>query len=70
METQANNKELKDGMQMIFDLEGRNRNIVLQSTTLLNGLLKQGFTSKPGDIFQHQISDLIIRDIFDLVVQS
>ena len=48
MERQANNKELQEGTQSIFDLEGRNKNIVLQSTTLLNGLLRKGFTSKPG----------------------
>ena len=41
--------------------------MVLQTSTLLNGLLKQVFTSKPGDILKLQLSDLLIREIFDLV---
>ena len=39
----------------------------METSTLLNGLLKQGFSSKPGDILKLQISDLQIRNIFDLV---
>ena len=42
----------------------------MQTTTLLNGLLTKGFTNKPGDIAKLQQSDLIIRDIFDLVQQN
>ena len=61
------NKESKEEPQSIFDLEGRNKNMVLQTTTLLNSLLKQNFRSKLGEILQLQLSDLRIREIFDLV---
>ena len=54
----------------MYDLEGRNKNMVLQTTTLLNSLLKQNFTSKPGEILQLQLSDLRIREIFDLIEQG
>ena len=64
------NKESKEEPQSIFDLEGRNKNMVLQTTTLLNSLLKQNFTSKPGEILQLQLSDLRICKIFDLVEQG
>ena len=67
MEAQAKNKELQKGTQSIFDLEGRNKNMVLNTTTLLNRLLKQNFTSKQGEILQLQLSDLWIREIFDLL---
>ena len=59
-----------DDTRSLFDLEGRDKNIVLQTTTLLNGLLTKGFTNKPGDIARLQQSDLLIRDIFDLVQQN
>ena len=55
-----------DDTRSLFDLEGRDRNIVLQTTTLLNGLLKQGFTNKPGDIARLQQSDLMIRDYYSM----
>ena len=64
------NRELNEEPQSIFDLEGRNRSLVLQSTTLLNSLLKQNFTSKPGEILQLQLSDLQIRDIYNLVEEN
>ena len=41
--------------------------MVLQITTLLNSLLKQNFTSKPGEILKLQLSHLRIHKIFDLV---
>jgi hypothetical protein len=42
----------------IFTLDNRNTNIVLQSATLLNGLLHKGFSCQPSDIQQLQLSDL------------
>ena len=59
------NSEEKPSMENIFALDHRNQNTILQSTTLLNGLLKSGFTSKPSEIQQLQISDLKIRNIFE-----
>ena len=44
--------------------------MVLQTSTLLNGLLKQVFTNKPADISKLQQSDILIREIFDLVEQN
>ena len=46
------------------------KNIVLQTTTLLQGLLKQGFPAKPDQLLQLQISDLRIRDIYDDVTSG
>ena len=43
-----------DDTRSLFDLEGRDKNIVLQTTTLLNGLLTKGFTNKPGDVAKLQ----------------
>ena len=51
----------------IFSLDNRNKNIILQATTLLNGLLKNGFSCQPRDMQQLQRSDLKLRDIFDKV---
>ena len=51
-------------------MEGRYRNMVLETSSLLNGLLEQGFTSKPGYILKLQLSDLLIREIFNLVEQD
>ena len=56
--------------QSIFELDSRNKSIILQTTTLLQGLLKQGFPAKPEQLFQLQISDLKIRDIFDSVQEG
>ena len=42
----AKDHETQDGTENIFSLEEINKSIVLQSTTLLNGLLKKGFTCK------------------------
>ena len=39
----AKDHETQDGTENIFSLEERNKSIVLQSTTLLNGLLKKRF---------------------------
>ena len=58
-------KKIKTSKENIFTLDSRNQNIILQSTTLLNGLLKTGFISKPSEIQQLQTSDLKIRDIFE-----
>ena len=44
--------------------------MVLQTSTLLNGLLEQGFMSKPEYILKIQLSDLLIREIFNLVEQD
>ena len=51
-------------------MEGRYRNMILQTSTLLNGLLEQGFMSKPEYILKIQLSDLLIREIFNLVEQD
>ena len=42
----------------------------MQTTTLLQGLLKQGFPAKPDQLFQLQISDLNIRYIYDSVTSG
>ena len=51
--------------QSLFKLDNRHKSIVLQTTTLLQGLLKQGFPAKYDQLLQLQISDLQIRDIYD-----
>ena len=54
----SSKEELTEDPQSIFDLEGRSESLVLQSTTFLNSLLKQNFTSKSGEILQLQLSYL------------
>ena len=66
----AKDHETQDGTENIFSVEEINKSILLLSATLLKGLLKKGFTCKPSDILQLQISDLKIRDIYDQVEQG
>ena len=40
----AKDQESQESTQNIFALEERNKSIILQSTTLLHGLLQKGFT--------------------------
>ena len=49
------NEELPEVPDSSFDLEGQTKNLVLQSNTLLNGLLTQNFTSKHGEILKFRI---------------
>ena len=63
-------KKVQDAPQSIFQLDERSKSVVLQTTTLLQGLLKKGFPAKPEQLFQLQISDLKIRDIYDSVVSG
>ena len=63
-------KKVQETPQSIFQLDERSKSVVLQTTTLLQGLLKKGFPAKPEQLFQLQISDLKIRDIYDSVVSG
>ena len=67
---QQDTQQLPEKQQSIFKLDNRNKNIVLQTTTLLQGLLKQGFPAKHDQLLQLQISDLQIRDIYDDVISG
>ena len=51
--------------QDIFSLSDRNRNLVLQSATLIRGLLQKTFASSTADIQQLQCSDLKLRALYD-----
>ena len=62
---QQDTQQLPEKQQSLFKLDNRNKNIVLQTTTLLQGLLKQGFPAKYDQLLQLQISDLLICDIYD-----
>ena len=67
---QQDTEQLPEKQQSLFQLDDRSKNIVLQTTTLLQGLLKQGFPAKHDQLLQLQISDLQIRDIYDDVISG
>ena len=51
----------------IFSLEYNNQSIILQASTLINGLLKKNFLCSPRDMKLLQLSDLDLRKIYDAV---
>ena len=63
-------EQLPDKPQSLFQLDDRRKNIVLQTTTLLQGLLKQGFPAKHAQLRQLHISDHKIRYIYDDVTSG
>ena len=48
----------------IFSLTFRNKNIILQASTLINGLLKKNFSCSPSEMKSLQQSDLKLKTIY------
>ena len=49
----------------IFTISDRDKHTVLQSATLIHGLLRKNFSSASSDIQELQFSDLKLRSIYD-----
>ena len=45
-------EKVQGNPQSLFQLDERSKNLVSQTTTILQGLLKQGFPAKPDQLFQ------------------
>ena len=48
----------------LFSLNFRNRNIILQASTLINGLLKKNYSCSPFEMMSLQQSDLKLKTIY------
>ena len=54
----------------IFRLSYKNKSIILQASTFLNGLLKKNFCGTPEDLETFQKSDLVLRDIYQKTING